>query len=222
MCYNQDTAEGDNVNLAAQLPREFYARDTLTVARELLGKCVVRLYAGVRLAGRITEVEAYIGEDDRASHASPGLTARNAPMYGPPGYTYVYLIYGVHHCLNIVTERERFPAAILIRALEPLEGLAIIQERRGRQDPSPDLTCGPGRVCAALDIDRRLNACDLCTPNAALWIEDAAPVPETQVARSPRIGVRGDQAALDARWRFYLRDSTWLSGSRAFNRRWAG
>ena len=188
--------------MTAQLPREFYARDTLAVARDLLGKRLVRLDEGTRLAGRITEVEAYIGEDDRASHASPGLTARNAPMYGPPGYTYVYLIYGVHHCLNVVTEREEFPAAILIRALEPLEGLAIIRQRRGVQGPPPALTCGPGRVCQALGIDRRLNAGDLCAPEAVLWIEDAAPVPDTQVARSPRIGVRGDPRAIEARWRY--------------------
>lgn len=220
LCYNQDTAEGDNVNLAARLPREFYARDTLDVACDLLGKRLVRLDDGVRLSGQITEVEAYIGEDDRASHASPGPTARNAPMYGPPGYTYVYLIYGVHHCLNVVTEREGFPAAILIRALEPLEGLDIIQQRRGLHRPSPSLTCGPGRVCAALNIDRRLNACDLCAPDALLWIEDAAAVSEMPVARSPRIGVRGDQAALEARWRCYIKNSAWVSGPRAFNRRW--
>lgn len=220
LCYNQDTAEGDIVNLAARLPREFYARDTLTVARELLGKRLVRLDEDTRLGGRITEVEAYIGEGDRASHASPGPTARNAPMYGPPGYTYVYLIYGAHHCLNAVTEREGFPAAILIRALEPLEGLAVIQERRGPQHLPSNLTCGPGRLCAALNIDRSLNACDLCTPDTLLWIEDAAPLPETQVARSPRIGVRGDQIALDALWRFYIQDSVWVSGGKAFNLRY--
>lgn len=206
--------------MAARLPREFYARDTLTVARELLGKRLVRLDEDARLAGRITEVEAYIGEDDRASHASPGTTARNAPMYGPPGFTYVYLIYGAHHCLNVVTEREGFPAAILIRALEPLEGLAIIQQQRGLQGPPTALTGGPGRVCAALGIDRSFNNHDLCAPDAPLWIEDAAPIPEVQVARSPRIGVRGDQTALDARWRFYIRDSAWVSGGKAFNRRY--
>lgn len=212
--------KGDNVNLTARLPREFYARDTLTVACELLGKRLVRLDEGMRLAGRITEVEAYIGEDDRASHASPGPTARNAPMYGPPGHTYVYLIYGVHHCLNVVTEREGFPAAILIRAIEPLEGLTIIQQRRGLQGPPRALTCGPGRVCQALDIDRSLNTCDLCAPDARLWIEDASPIPEKQIARSPRIGVRGDPQALATRWRFYIRHSAWLSGSRKFNRQW--
>ena len=206
--------------MIARLRREFYARDTLDVARDLLGKRLVRLDEGTRLAGRITEVEAYIGEEDRASHASPGPTTRNAPMYGPPGYTYVYLIYGVHHCLNVVTERVGFPAAILIRAIEPLEGLTIIQQRRGRQSPPSALTCGPGRVCQALNIDRTLNHCDLCTPDALLWIEDAAPVPETQVARSPRIGVRGDPRAIEARWRIYLRDSAWVSASRRFNRHW--
>lgn len=206
--------------MTARLCREFYARDTLVVARDLLGKRLVRVDEDTRLAGRITEVEAYIGEDDHASHASPGPTARNAPMYGPPGYTYVYLIYGVHHCLNVVTEREGFPAAILIRAIEPLEGLPIMQRRRGLQSPSPALTGGPGRVCQALGIDRRFNACDLCAPDAPLWIEDAAPIPETQVARSPRIGVRGDPQALAARWRFYIRDSGWISGTRTFNRRW--
>jgi len=213
--------KGDNVNLTARLPHEFYARDTLDVARDLLGKRLVRLDEGTRLAGRITEVEAYIGEDDRASHASPGPTARNAPMYGPPGHSYVYLIYGVHHCLNVVTEREGFPAAILIRAIEPLEGLTIIQERRGLQGRSTTLTCGPGRVCQALGIDRTLNYCDLCTPDALLWIEDAAPVPETAIAHSPRIGVRGDPRAIEARWRFYIRDSAWISGSRKFNRQWS-
>ena len=206
--------------MTARLPREFYARDTLTVAQDLLGKRLVRLDEGTRLAGRITEVEAYIGEDDRASHASPGPTARNAPMYGPSGYTYVYLIYGVHHCLNVVTEREGFPAAILIRAIEPLEGLPVMQQRRGMQSTSPALTCGPGRICQALGIDRSLNHRDLCTPDALLWIEDASPIPETQIARSPRIGVRGDPQAIEARWRYYLRGSAWLSASRSFNRRW--
>ncbi|MBN2390091.1 MAG: DNA-3-methyladenine glycosylase [Anaerolineae bacterium] len=206
--------------MTARLPREFYARDTLTVARNLLGKCVVRLDGDTRLAGRITEVEAYIGEDDHASHASPGPTARNAPMYGPPGYTYVYQIYGVHHCLNVVTEREGFPAAILIRAIEPLEGLTIMQQRRGLQSSSMALTCGPGRVCQALGIDRNLNHCNLCTPDALLWIENASPIPETQIARSPRIGVRGDPRAIEARWRYYLRDSAWLSAPQSFNRQW--
>jgi len=208
------------VNLFEQLPREFYARNTLTVARELLGKRLVRTLDGVRLSGRITEVEAYVGESDRASHASPGPTPRNVPMYGPPGFTYVYLIYGVHHCLNVVTEHTGFPAAVLIRAIEPLTGLAAMQVRRGAQRPSYNLTRGPGRLCQALAIDRNLNNLDLCAENALLWIENDLPIADERIARSPRIGVRGDQKAVDARWRYYIRDNRWVSGTKTFNNRY--
>ncbi len=208
------------VNLDRQLPREFYARPTLTVARELLGQRLVRRDGDIRLSGLITEVEAYIGEEDRASHASCGPTARNAPMYGPPGYTYVYVIYGMHYCLNVVTERVGFPAAILIRALEPQEGLAMMQQRRGSQHPPSRLTCGPGRVCHALNIDLRLNHSDLCAADASLWIEAQPLIPAERIAQSPRIGVRGDQTARSVCWRYYIRDSAWLSGARAFNQRY--
>lgn len=114
----------------SRLQRDFFARDTLTVARELLGQRLVRILGDMRLSGYIVEVEAYIGEDDQASHAHPGRTARNATMYGPPGHAYVYLIYGMHHCLNIVTDREGYPAAILLRALEPLEGIPLMERDR--------------------------------------------------------------------------------------------
>ncbi|MGD2146983.1 MAG: DNA-3-methyladenine glycosylase, partial [Anaerolineae bacterium] len=138
------------------LTRDFFARDTLAVARELLECRLVRVLDGTRLSGRIVEVEAYVGEEDRASHASPGRTTRNAPMYGPAGHAYVYLIYGVHHCFNVVTDREAFPAAVLVRALEPLEGLEEMRERRGGR-PDEQLTSGPGRLCEALAIDRRFD-----------------------------------------------------------------
>jgi DNA-3-methyladenine glycosylase len=115
----------------ARLGQDFFARDTLVVARELLGRRLVRVFKEQRLSGRIVEVEAYIGEKDQASHASCGPTERNAPMYGPPGHAYVYLIYGMHHCFNVVTEREGYPAAVLVRALEPLEGIEEMRERRG-------------------------------------------------------------------------------------------
>lgn len=205
------------VNLIERLPREFYARNTLTVARDLLGKRLVRTLEGTRLSGRITEVEAYVGEDDRASHASPGQTPRNTPMYGPPGFTYVYLIYGVHYCLNVVTDRAGFPAAVLIRAIEPLEGLTIMQARRGLQKPKYNLTRGPGRICQALAVDRRLNNRDLCAENAQLWIEDDLAIADTRIARSPRIGVRGDRKAVEVHWRYFIRDSRWVSGTQAFN-----
>lgn len=208
------------VNLSAKLSRQFFDRDTHFVARELLGKRLVRLMEGTRLSGRITEVEVYVGEDDRASHASPGPTARNAPMYGPPGFTYVYLIYGVHNCLNIVTERDGFPAAILIRTIEPLEGLTVIEANRGPQKPRYNLTRGPGRVCQALAIDRELNNRDLCADDTPLWLEDATTIPNARIARSPRIGVRGDEKAIEARWRYYIRDNSWVSGTKSFNSRY--
>jgi len=193
----------------SRLPREFYARPTLIVARELLGQRVVRLLDGQRLAGRIVEVEAYLGETDQASHAKPGRTGRNAPMYGPPGHAYVYLIYGMYHCLNAVSEPEGSPAAVLIRALEPLEGLATMRRHRPGRSES-DLTSGPGKLCQALAIDQTLNNTDLCR-DGQLWIEEDVPISDAEVAAGPRIGVRGDPLALTAPWRFYLRDHPCLS-----------
>ncbi|MBC7249445.1 MAG: DNA-3-methyladenine glycosylase [Anaerolineae bacterium] len=191
------------------LPREFYARDTLLVARELLGQRLVRWLNGERLSGRIVEVEAYIGETDQACHASCGRTARNAVMYGPPGHAYVYLIYGMHHCLNVVTEREGFPAAVLIRALEPLEGVATMRRLRpGR--PDRELTNGPAKLCQALDIDRTFNGIDLCA-RGPLFIEAGTPVNETNVGTGPRVGVRGDERALTAPWRFFVRGNPFVS-----------
>ena len=193
----------------ARLPREFYARPTLTVAQELLGQRVVRVLDGQRLAGRIVEVEAYLDETDQASHARPGPTRRNAPMYGPPGHAYVYFIYGMYYCLNAVTEPEGSPAAVLIRALEPLEGVeAMRRHRPGHSDCN--LTSGPGKLCQALAIDRTLNSADLCH-DTRLWIEAGAPVADEQVAAGPRIGVRGDQRARTAPWRFYFQDHPCLS-----------
>jgi DNA-3-methyladenine glycosylase len=194
------------------LGRDFFARDTLTVARELLAQRLVRVLDMERLSGRIVEVEAYVGEEDQACHARSGRTERNASMYGPPGHAYVYFVYGMHHCLNIVTEREGFPAAVLIRALEPLEGIEAMRScRGGRADV--ELLSGPARLCQALGINRRFDGVDLCAPGAHLFVERAAAVPDEAVAAGPRIGVRGDEAALAAPWRFYLRDSRYVSRS---------
>jgi DNA-3-methyladenine glycosylase len=195
----------------SRLSRDFFARDTLTVAREMLGQRLVRVLDGARLSGRIVEVEAYVGEDDQASHARPGRTQRNAPMYGPPGHAYVYLIYGMHNCLNVVTERAGFPAAILVRALEPLEGVDRMRALRGGRPDLP-LVSGPARLCQALDIDRRFDGADLCAPGALLFLEEDAPIPDEAVATGPRVGVRGDEVALTALWRFYQRDSQHVSG----------
>jgi len=188
----------------SRLSRDFFVRDTLTVARALLGQRLVRMLDGVRLSGRIVEVEAYIGEKDQASHARCGLTERNAPMFGPPGHAYVYFIYGMHHCFNVVTERENYPAAVLIRALEPLEGIEVMRARRGDR-PDAQLTSGPARLCQALGIDRRFDGADLCGPDALLFIEENETVPDEAAATSPRVGVRGDATALSDPWRFYIR-----------------
>lgn len=201
-----------------RLSRAFFARDTPVVARELLGQRLVRVLDDVRLSGRIVEVEAYVGEEDQASHARFGRTRRNAPMYGPPGYAYVYFIYGMHHCFNVVTGREGHPAAVLIRALEPLEGLEEMRVRRwpepadGRGDrPDVQLTSGPARLCQALGIDRRFDGADLCAPGALLFLEEGTPIPDGAVVTGPRIGVRGDEAAVTIPWRFCVRDSQHVS-----------
>ena len=193
-----------------RLSRGFFARQTLIVAQALLGQRLVRELDGIRLSGRVVEVEAYIGEDDQACHARPGLTKRNAPMYGLPGHAYVYLIYGMHHCLNVVTEREGFPAAVLVRALEPLEGIEKMRELRGGRPDLP-LTSGPARLCQAMGIDRCFDSTDLCAPDALLFLEREAAIPSEAIASSPRIGVRGDDVAVSVPWRFYIRDNRYVS-----------
>ena len=179
---------GRNIPSGAILPASFYARPTLQVARSLLGKYLVRESSAGLRAGRIIEVEAYAGFQDRASHASRGRTKRTEIMFGPPGLAYVYLIYGMYHCLNVVTERAEFPAAVLIRAVAGEAGLID----------------GPGRVCRSLTIDRRLNKHDL-TSGTSLWIEDRGDrIRRTAIGTFPRIGV--DYAGVWAAkpWRFRL------------------
>jgi DNA-3-methyladenine glycosylase len=193
-----------------RLAREFYARDTLIVARELLGQRLVRYCNGQRIAGRIVEVEAYVGEDDEACHAAPGRTARNAAMYGPAGHAYVYLIYGMHHCFNIVTDQDGFPAAVLVRALEPVEGLdAMRVHRAGRR--GVELTNGPAKLCYALRIDRTLDGTDLVL-GRQVTIEADSVVDAELIRRGPRIGVRGDERALTVPWRLWVAENPYVSG----------
>lgn len=187
----------------AALSATFYSRPTLEVARDLLGRRLVRALGGQRLAGRIVEVEAYIGEQDLASHAARGRTGRNRVMYGAPGRAYVYFIYGMYHCLNVVTEAEGFPAAILIRAIAPDEGLAAMAARRGGQ-PRINLTSGPGKLCQALAIDRALDGHDL-TAGHGLWIEAGEAVGDEAVAATPRVNVGGDELARRVPWRLAAR-----------------
>lgn len=169
--------------------RCFYARPALDVARELIGMVLVRrLPDGVRLAGRIVETEAYVGPEDLASHASRGRTRRNDVMFGPPGRAYIYLVYGMHWCLNFVTGPEGFPAAALIRAVEPLDGIDLIRRNRPKARKDTQLASGPGRLCQALGIDGAMNGADVCEPDSAVYVEDGGLAPGTVVA-APRVGV---------------------------------
>lgn len=197
------------------LPRDFYERPTLEVARDLIGKVLVHDTVAGRASGIIVETEAYIGEDDPACHAAPGRTTRNAPLYGPPGIAYVYLNYGIHYLVNAVTESEGWPAAVLLRALAPLEGVALMRRRRargtGRRAASFDeaeLCRGPGNLTRALGIDLRQNLKDLTA--SSLRIEEAR-VDIGAVEWTPRIGIT--QAA-DRPWRCSVVAHAAVSGRR--------
>ena len=182
-----------------RLPRRFYQRDTLVVARDLLGRSLCRRLAdGRTLRARLVEVEAYDGFDDRASHAHRGRTARNAPMFEAGGIAYVYLVYGVHHCLNVVTGEKDYPAAILLRAAEaPADGLNA---------------SGPGRLCRAFEVDRSLDGEPLV--GSDLWLEQGAAVPDSQVKRTERIGVHYAGPCAGRRYRFVIRGHPAVSGPR--------
>lgn len=181
-----------------KLERDFFDRPTLKVARELIGLHLVRIHRGQRMVGRIVETEAYQGPQDLAAHSSRGLTPRTATMFGPPGHAYVYLIYGFWHCLNFVTRAAGVPHAVLIRGLEPVANIS-------------DKTWGPGLLCRALHIDRRLNGADL-TGNV-LWVERPVELPQRRVRilRGPRIGVDYAKEWASKPWRFFDRGSAYVS-----------
>ncbi len=174
------------------LTHHFYARDTLVVAHELLGKKLVRKYKGHILSGLICETEAYLGRTDSASHAFRGRTPRNAVMFGRAGVAYVYFVYGMHYLLNIVTEEEENPCAILLRALVPLDGREHMQCYRGRT--GKDLTDGPAKLCQALAVGKTLNGWDL-TAGRKLWLEAQPSIPERLIKKGPRIGIDYAKAA---------------------------
>ncbi|MEK7401337.1 MAG: DNA-3-methyladenine glycosylase [Gemmatimonadota bacterium] len=190
------------------LPR-FYARETELVARELLG-CILecRGRTGV-VSGRIVETEAYLGEHDPACHAAAGRTPRTETLYGPPGTFYVYFVYGTHWCCNAVTRPAGLPSAVLIRALEPLSGVDLMWARRARARRDADLTSGPGKVCAALAIDGRHNG--LALQRGTVTIRSGTPVPDRDVAVTPRIGINETNAALDWPLRWCVAGSPFLS-----------
>ncbi len=189
-----------------RLGRDFFARPTLQVARELLGARLVRLDGPHRLAGIILETEAYIGEEDLGCHAHVGLTPRNRVMYGPPGHAYVYFTYGMHWMLNFVTEAEGFPAAVLIRAILPTEGMELIAQRRNNVPPQ-QWTDGPAKICRALRIDGSLNGSDLCSPEAVLFIERGEIVSDDHVVTTARVGLHNvPEPWKSMPWRFLLRN----------------
>jgi DNA-3-methyladenine glycosylase len=173
---------------STRLPRDFFAQPTLLVARSLLGSRLVRLENERRIGGLIIEVEAYRGEQDLGCHARAGLTPRTRVMYGEPGHAYVYFTYGKHWMLNFVTEALGFPAAVLVRALLPLEGLDLIASRRDGQ-PADRWTDGPAKICQALAIDGSLNGLDLCAPQTLLFVEKGEPILDEHVTIGPRVGL---------------------------------
>jgi DNA-3-methyladenine glycosylase len=178
----------------------------VTVARDLLGMYLVRRLDGIRLGGIIIETEAYQGEEDQASHARAGLTPRTVVMYGPPGRAYIYFTYGMHWMLNCVTEPEGFPAAVLLRVIQPVEGLEQIAARRPGQPPQ--MWCnGPAKLCQALAIDQKLNGTDLCNPEGELRIEAGQPILDSQVITGPRVGIFSvPEPWFSKPWRFRFQD----------------
>lgn len=179
-----------------KLPRKFYSRDTLIVAREILGKMLVHQIEGEKRIGRIVEVEAYLGPNDLAAHTSKGRTARTEAMFGPPGHVYVYLVYGMHHCMNVVTEPVDTGTAVLLRALEPVENLS-------------DNTNGPGRLCKAMGINLTHYGHDLLSND--LYVAQAADQPPFSIMERPRVGVdyAGEWAAKPLR--FYIEGNRFVS-----------
>ena len=205
------TRAKDGIPRIQPLAREFFARDPRRVARELLGKVLVRRTGRRRRVARIVETEAYLGTSDPAAHAAAGLTARNAVIFGPPGHAYIYFIYGNHYCLNVSCEREGEAGCVLIRALEPLQGLRSMARARALPAHVEDarLTSGPGRLAQAFSITReRDNGRDLTDPGSGLWLgtdESKAP----RVATTPRIGL---SKAADRKLRYIVAGNLFVSG----------
>jgi len=204
-------------------PRSFYDRPTLDVARDLLGLVLVHKRRGVRTSGVIVEVEAYIGESDPACHAAPGPTRRNAPLYGHPGHAYVYLNYGIHCLVNVVTESHGSPAAVLIRALDPLDGIEVMRRRRARTArgrraarastiATHDLCRGPGNLTMAMGITLAENRLDLLGDR--LYIEDRG-IAVGAVAWGPRIGIR---VGVESPWRSWVTGHPAVSAGRSADR----
>jgi DNA-3-methyladenine glycosylase len=198
-----------------KLDRSFYLKDTITVARQLLGKLLVHEVDGKRISGIIVETEAYLGTIDRAAHSFGGRrTLRNEVMYSLGGHAYIYFIYGMYYCFNVVTGHEGVPEAVLVRALEPVGGLDFMAAARYKNDYAPlssrkriNLTNGPGKLCIALAIDRSLNGEDLC--GSRIYIEDRTDIPDICSAKRIGIDYAGDDRDLPLR--FYIQHNKYVS-----------
>jgi DNA-3-methyladenine glycosylase len=206
----QPTSEAKRlIGWGTVLPRDFYAREPVVVAEDLLGQRLVRVLDGVALSGRIVETEAYRGTEDAASHARMGRTDRNAPMFGPPGHAYVYFIYGMHWMFNISAHPQDSPGAVLIRALEPEGGIDVMSRLR-RQVGRQELTNGPAKLAQALAINDDLNGLDLCAGQQfAIFRADLRE--GEKVSCGPRVRVPGGEEAKQRPWRFWIASNAWVS-----------
>ncbi len=202
----------DRICAGERLGRAFFARDPEALAADLLGRVLVRrLEDGTRLASRIIETEAYLGVIDRAAHTFGGRrTPRNEAMYGEPGTLYVYFTYGMHHCANVVCGAKDEPVAVLLRGLEPVDGVPTMRAHRGEGIRDTGLCSGPGKLCQAMGIDRNLNH-TLLTGSDTVWIEAGEPVDAAAVVRCPRIGIGSAGEWVDRPLRFYLRGNPHVS-----------
>jgi DNA-3-methyladenine glycosylase len=198
-----------------RLDRDFFARDTLLAARQLLGCTLVHEVGGERVSGRVVEVEAYRGIDDQASHAHRGKTPRNAAMFGPAGICYIYFIYGMYWLLNVVARPSEagYPAAVLLRALEPLEGLHIMAANRPARPPQ-EWTSGPGRLTQALGLDGALNGSDMTAPDSPLYFETGLSIPDDWVRSGPRVGINVPEPWRSKPWRFWINGNAHVSATR--------
>ena len=202
-----------------KLPRSFYFDPTLTVAKELLGKHFCRRMGNKLLIGKIVEVEAYLGEKDPASHAYRGKTKRNEVMFRPGGHLYVYFTYGMHFCANVVTEKEGVAHAVLLRAVEPMEGIEMMIQNRSKGQRGlverwnngmlNGLTNGPAKLCEAIGIARAQNGTDLLGDE--IFVVEGEPIPKPQVVTSTRIGIRN---AVERKWRFFVKGNRFVSSTR--------
>lgn len=180
-----------------KLPRQFYDRDTVQVAKDLLGKYIIHRHKDITQIGKIVECEAYLGPHDLAAHSAKGLTNRTKPMFGPPGHAYVYLIYGMYHCLNVVTEAEGHASAVLLRAIEPIQNITT-------------RTQGPGLLCKAMEIDKKLNGHDLLSTNFYI-AENLHAAESFTIIKKPRIGVAYAKHWAKRLLRFYIKDNPYIS-----------